>query len=434
MESDTAQPPRGKIFYGWWVVAASAVVNACGGGVYFYGFSVFFLPIKAALDISSAATSLVFSLSRAEGAVEGPIAGYLIDRYGPRRILSIGVVVVAIGYVMLSQVTTFWWFMIVYLGVISIAFNGSFAGSTMAVVNNWFIRRKGLAMAISIAAFSLGGAVIAPILSLGIQHFGWRPTAAAAGIFLAVTILPAARYLHPNPESMGLTPDGDQPESLTDQATRRTPSQVASVDFTVREALRTKSYWMLAVGTMVRTGTLGTIIVHFVPMMVWKGISEQNAALMLGAMAFLSVPMRIGLGWLGDRWSRSKMLAGGMALGGVSLFMFQSANGLWQLWAFLCVFSVVEGLSALNWALVGDYFGRGRFATLRGILSLVYSWGMIVMPVVAGTLFDRTESYRDVIWIFIGMYVVGTVVFTLIKRPRVPVRAGTVNQEAAIHT
>ncbi|MDP6302057.1 MAG: MFS transporter, partial [SAR202 cluster bacterium] len=76
MESDTAQPPRGKIFYGWWVVAASAVVNACGGGVYFYGFSVFFLPIKAALDISSAATSLVFSLSRAEGAVEGPIAGY----------------------------------------------------------------------------------------------------------------------------------------------------------------------------------------------------------------------------------------------------------------------------------------------------------------------------------------------------------------------
>ena len=128
------------------------------------------------------------------------------------------------------------------------------------------------------------------------------------------------------------------------------------------------------------------------------------------------------------------MLAGGMALGGVSLFMFQSANGLWQLWAFLCVFSVVEGLSALNWALVGDYFGRGRFATLRGILSLVYSWGMIVMPVVAGTLFDRTESYRDVIWIFIGMYVVGTVVFTLIKRPRVPVRAGTVNQEAAIRT
>ena len=348
--------------------------------------------------------------------------------------MSIGVVVVAIGYVMLSQVTTFWWFMIVYLGVISIAFNGSFAGSTMAVVNNWFIRRKGLAMAISIAAFSLGGAVIAPILSLGIQHFGWRPTAAAAGIFLAVTILPAARYLHPNPESMGLTPDGDPPESLTDQATRRTPSQVASVDFTVREALRTKSYWMLAVGTMVRTGTLGTIIVHFVPMMVWKGISEQNAALMLGAMAFLSVPMRIGLGWLGDRWSRSKMLAGGMALGGVSLFMFQSANGLWQLWAFLCVFSVVEGLSALNWALVGDYFGRGRFATLRGILSLVYSWGMIVMPVVAGTLFDRTESYRDVIWIFIGMYVVGTVVFTLIKRPRVPVRAGTVNQEAAIRT
>ncbi|HAL48143.1 MAG: hypothetical protein CL694_13000 [Chloroflexi bacterium] len=430
MQTETAQPPRGKFFYGWWVVAASAVVNACGGGVYFYGFSVFFLPIKAALNISSAATSLVFSLSRAEGAVEGPIAGYLIDRYGPRRILSIGVVVVAIGYVLLSQVNSFLWFMIVYLGIISIAFNGSFAGSTMAVVNNWFIRRKGLAMAISIAAFSLGGAIIAPILSLGIQHFGWRPTVAGAGIFLAVAILPAARYLHPSPESMGLTPDGDPPEQPSDDESNRTGRQVSEVDFTVREALRTSSYWMLAVGTMVRTGTLGTMIVHFVPMMVWKGVSEQNAAMMLGAMAFMSVPMRIGLGWVGDRWSRSKMLAAGMALGGVSLFMFQSANGLWQLWAFICVFSVVEGLSALNWALVGDFFGRGKFATLRGILSLVYSWGMIVMPVVAGTLFDRTDSYRSVIWIFIGMYVVGTVIFTVIKRPQTPVRSRARHSES----
>ena len=218
-----------------------------------------------------------------------------------------------------------------------------------------------------------------------------------------------------------MMPDGDPPEQPTDGETRRTAPQVASVDFTVREALRTSSYWMLAVGTMLRTGTLGTIIVHFVPMMVWKGISEQNAALMLGAMAFMSVPMRIGLGWLGDRWSRSKMLAAGMALGAVSLFLFQSANGLWQLWAFICVFSVVEGLSALNWALVGDFFGRGKFATLRGILSLVYSWGMIVMPVVAGTLFDRTDSYRVVIWIFIGMYMAGTIIFTVIKRPQTPV-------------
>ena len=409
-----------KVFYGWWVVAATCAVNAIGGGVYFYGFSVFFLPIKTALNLSSASTSLIFSLSRAEGAVEGPIAGYLIDKFGPRIMLTIGAFIVAIGYILLSQVNSFLWFLTIYLGIISLAFNATFSGSTMAVVNNWFIRRKGLAMAISIAAYSLGGSIIVPLLALGIHHLGWRTTMALSGIMLAAVVVPFAQLLRSSPEALGLKPDGDTPriESKLDEVGVK--PILSSVDFTVSEALRTKSYWLLAIGTMLRTGTLGTLIVHFVPIMVWKGNSEQTAAVMLGIMAFLSIPMRIGIGWLGDRWSRSKMLAAGMALGAFSLIILQNANSSFQVWLFISVFSVVEGLSALNWALVGDYFGRKRFATLRGILSLVYSWGMIVMPIVAGGIFDRTGSYNTVIWIFVGMYICGTILFLVIQRPRTP--------------
>ena len=409
-----------KVFYGWWVVAATCAVNAIGGGVYFYGFSVFFLPIKTALNLSSASTSLIFSLSRAEGAVEGPIAGYLIDKFGPRIMLTIGAFIVAIGYILLSQVNSFLWFLTIYLGIISLAFNATFSGSTMAVVNNWFIRRKGLAMAISIAAYSLGGSIIVPLLALGIHHLGWRTTMALSGIMLAAVVVPFAQLLRSSPETLGLKPDGDTPriESKLDEVGVK--PILSSVDFTVSEALRTKSYWLLAIGTMLRTGTLGTLIVHFVPIMVWKGNSEQTAAVMLGIMAFLSIPMRIGIGWLGDRWSRSKMLAAGMALGAFSLIILQNANSSFQVWLFISVFSVVEGLSALNWALVGDYFGRKRFATLRGILSLVYSWGMIVMPIVAGSFFDRTGSYNTVIWIFVGMYICGTILFLVIQRPRTP--------------
>jgi len=409
-----------KVFYGWWVVAATCAVNAIGGGVYFYGFSVFFLPIKTALNLSSASTSLIFSLSRAEGAVEGPIAGYLIDKFGPRIMLTIGAFIVAIGYILLSQVNSFLWFLTIYLGIISLAFNATFSGSTMAVVNNWFIRRKGLAMAISIAAYSLGGSIIAPLLAFGIHHLGWRTTMALSGIMLAAVVVPFAQLLRSSPEALGLKPDGDTPriESKLDEVDVK--PILSSVDFTVSEALRTKSYWLLAIGTMLRTGTLGTLIVHFVPIMVWKGNSEQTAAVMLGIMAFLSIPMRIGIGWLGDRWSRSKMLAAGMALGAFSLMILQNANSSFQVWLFISVFSVVEGLSALNWALVGDYFGRKRFATLRGILSLVYSWGMIVMPIVAGGIFDRTGSYNTVIWIFVGMYICGTILFLVIQRPRTP--------------
>ena len=410
-----------KVFYGWWIVTASGVINAFGGGVYFYGFSVFFLPIKQALTLSSASTSLVFSLSRAEGAIEGPLAGYLVDRFGPRKMITIGVVIVAIGYVLLSQVTNFTSFLIVYLGIISLAFNASFSGATMAVVNNWFVRRKGMAMSISIAAYSLGGAIIASLLALAIHHFGWRWAVTISGILLAAAVIPFAQLLRPSPESMGLLPDGDsEPYSPNDPSPSKRRS--ITVDFTVKEALSTRSYWLLATGTMLLTGTLGTLIVHFIPIMVWKGSSEPVAAAMLGTLAFISIPMRIGIGWLGDRWSRPKMLSAGMILGALSLIFLKNSAGLWQIWTFIVIFSVVEGISGLNWALVGDYFGRRRFATLRGILSLVYSWGMIIMPVTAGAIFDRTGSYDLAIWVFISMYTSGALIFAILKRPRLPER------------
>ena len=94
-------------------------------------------------------------------------------------------------------------FLIVYLGIISLAFNASFSGATMAVVNNWFVRRKGMAMSISIAAYSLGGAIIAPLLALAIHHFGWRWAVTISGILLAAAVIPFAQLLRPSPESMG---------------------------------------------------------------------------------------------------------------------------------------------------------------------------------------------------------------------------------------
>ena len=209
-------------------------------------------------------------------------------------------------------------------------------------------------MAISIAAFSLGGSIIAPLLAFGIHHLGWRTTLILSGVLLAVIVVPFAQLLKPSPEVMGLRPDGDSLNPPSEEDHQKNEVNEEIVDFTVREALKTKSYWVLAIGTMLRTGTLGTIIVHFVPMMVWKGNSEQSAAMMLGILAFLSIPMRIGIGWLGDRWSRPKLLSAGMALGAISLLWFQNAQGLKEIWIFICVFAIVEGLSALNWALVNE--------------------------------------------------------------------------------
>src|SRR5882724_6114016 len=95
------------LFYGWRMVAVGSALRVLGGGLYFYGFSVFFLPLSQDLGLSRAATSLVFSLARAQGAFEGPIAGYFIDRYGPRPLMILAILMTGVGHMLLSGVNSY---------------------------------------------------------------------------------------------------------------------------------------------------------------------------------------------------------------------------------------------------------------------------------------------------------------------------------------
>ncbi|MBI2888261.1 MAG: MFS transporter [Chloroflexi bacterium] len=402
-----------RLYYGWRIVALGAIANAVGGGIYQYGFAIFFLPISKDLNLSRASTSLVFSLSRAEGAFEGPVAGWLVDRFGPRYVLLVGALMTGVGYLLLAQVDSFPAFVLVYLAGISLGYNGGFAHTVLTAINSWFIRRRGLAMSLTISAHSLGGAVLAPLLSFLVVEFGWRTTSVIAGLAIWAFVIPAALGLKRSPESMGLAPDGDPAPAPLDGR-----PALADADFTLRQALRTPSYWVLALATTLRLSVINVISVHFIPLMVWKGTSEPTGALLLGVMSFLSVPCRIFLGWAGDRAPKNLVLALGMLLGVISFFLLQMAQELWHLWVFVLVFAVVESVNPLNWALVGDFYGRRNFATLRGLMGLVYTWGTALAPVLAGAAFDRWESYGLVVWGLALSYAVGAVVFALLRPPQ----------------
>ena len=170
------------LFYGWRMVAASAAVRVLGAGLHSYGFTVFFLPLSQELNLSRTATSFAFSLARAEGAIEGPIVGHLLHRYGPRPVMIIAVLLMGAGYLLLSQVESYVAFLIVYTGMISLAHAGGFMHAPMTLTNSWFIRLRARAMTINSAAYGLGGVLIAPVLSLIVHSWGWRWGAAFAGV------------------------------------------------------------------------------------------------------------------------------------------------------------------------------------------------------------------------------------------------------------
>lgn len=408
-----------RIFYGWHMVGLVSAIRIVGGGLHQFGFTVFFLPISQDLNISRAATSLAFSLSRAQGAIEAPLVGYLIDRYGPRPIVVTAVFLAGVGYILLSWVTTYTSFMVVYLGVICLAFVAGFVHSPMVVANSWFIRQRARAMTVVSAAVPIGGALISPLLAVGVASIGWRWAAFASGCIFLSVCLPLSFQLKRSPESMGLLPDGEvaPTESSAKATAGETNNDNSIVDFTSRQAMKTWVFWLLVVSMTARVTCYSTATVHFVPLMVWKGLSEGAAASLLGAFAFINLVAHFVLGWIADRVNKPKLLAACHLLPALSLPPLLAESGYWQLLFFTISFTFLDASFPIIWATVGDFFGRRHFATIRGMMSFFYMWGSFAGPIMAGAIYDRTQSYRLALWILLMLLSFATLLVLFLIRP-----------------
>jgi len=407
-----------RLFYGWRMIAVASALRVLGGGLYYYGFSVFFLPLSQDLGLNRAATSLVFSLARAQGAFEGPVAGYFMDRFGPRPLIIIAIMMTTMGHMLLSNVHSYLTLLLVYMGVVSLSFHAGFMDAPMVIANTWFIRKRAMAMAIVSASIGIGGFLLTPLLAMAIHTWGWRRAAFGSGIVFLVVGLPLALFVRRSPESMGLRPDGDPlPTSGDISATAKDNAHQEEANFTVAEALRTSSFWLLTIGTGLRIVTLSALNVHYVPIMVWKGLSQQRAAFFLAAQALLALPTHIFFGWIADRVNKPKLMAVAMLFAVVGLLFLIYAEEEWQLWFFIPLFSAVESTFPVNWATVGEFFGRKNFAKIRGTMSFVQTWGSVIGPVLAGAIYDRTQSYSSLLWGLVGVLLAVSCFYAMVIAP-----------------
>ena len=143
---------------GWQVVGACSFLAVFCGSIFVYGFPVFFLHIQRDLELSSAATSLIFALSRGEAGLAGPITGWIVDKFDSRPIIIFGGLMVGGGLAILSIVNTYWIFLVVFIGMVAVGNNTSFGQTFLAVINRWFVKRKAIAMTLVITSYTIGGA------------------------------------------------------------------------------------------------------------------------------------------------------------------------------------------------------------------------------------------------------------------------------------
>lgn len=458
--------PLPRLFYGWWIVLASLITDGIKQGSFNRGFTVYVIPIQNDLGLGAAAIGWADTLGRLMGGIQGPIMGYLTDRLGPGFMLAFGGITSGLGFILLSYTGNYFFFLLVFVGFLSVGFRSGYNNASIAAINNWFRRRRGLAMSLVSVGHGLGGA-IAPVAGWMVLTFGWQVAVRISGVGIILVVVPLSFLVKRSPESMGLQPDGDTPETVVAREANRDSNRdstrdagresgqlsgrasapanhrilgrlrgrsqwaIPDNDFTAREAMRTPAYWMLVLASGLRNTAHSGLSFLLAPLMVWflqQGGREQTeslqiAAFFVGLVAMSTIFFNPLIGWLGDRFPRKRLSALCMASGALSLcVLFSTSGSLWQLAAFSILLALSESANSLTWAQMGELFGRRSFATLRGWQhlpdQLISMWTAVWM----GMIYDATGSYYLALFPLIGIFVLSALTFLAIPRPRLPDR------------
>lgn len=417
-----------KVFYGWWIAVAGLISNFYQSGTFYYGFGAFFNPIVETFGWTRAATSAAFSIQQAESGAIAPFVGYFVDRFGPRRVMTAGVIVTGLGFMALAAVQSLWQF---YLAFLVIAIGSSFGGFIVVVttVNNWFVAKRGRAMAIMTTGAGLAGTLV-PLLVLLIDAFTWRGALVAVGVGTWVVGIPTSLAMRRRPEDYGLLPDGEQPQSAAaavSPGSGRSGSRHARVpegQFTVREALRSRTFWLFALAFGVSGIAGSALMVHLIPAETNVGISRETAGLAMTLLTLLSLVGRWTGGIAGDYVDRRFVLATSVVLQTLGILLLAVATSFWQFVLGLLLFSPGFGASVpTRWALLADYFGRRSFGSLMGIIMTTSMVIGIFSPIFAGWMFDVRHSYRLAFILLAFASLPSLPLFLMLRRP---VKAATV--------
>lgn len=503
------------MFYGWWLVGLSSFMLTLMSLTVFQGLGTMLVALERQFGWSRTALSGAFSLARVEGAVLGPIEGVLVDRVGTRRMVLIGYILMGLGFIWLSQIEMLgdvgilrtigllgaleftllitlraveFLFALTgyaapaeialdeslihfYLSYIFITLGSGLGGwlAIIAMINNWFSRRRSLAMAGAMSGIHFGGLLI-PVLALMIERLEFEGATLAIGVFLLVIIGPAFKLLRTRPEDVGMTPDGDPPvrssaasrgasggatgtgavaaESRGASASQ-TPQRVDDEpEFTAIQALKTPAFWMLTIAQVASSVAIVTLALHLVPKLTDTGMSLVAAGSVITTQTIIALPAQFVSGLIADKMSKTLLIAFFLLIQGIGILLFalfdliplplmpfdemsffglfdislEFLNVYWLAYVGALLYGIgFGGRSPLTTAIRGEYFGRKAFATIMGISQLPMNIAMIFAPLFAGYMFDTSGTYIVPFTMFAALTFMGAILMLFVRRPAAPI-------------
>ncbi|MBI4288470.1 MAG: MFS transporter [Chloroflexi bacterium] len=411
------RPALPGVFYGWWVVIASVVIYATFLGSH-QSFAVFFKPIQTEFGWSRTVTATAFLVGGLAVAFLSPVIGALSDRYGPRRVITAIGLSSAIGYSLLSQVQVQWQF----FGAFVLESSGmAFWVPLQTMVSRWFTQRRGLALGLTGIGGGIGQALYPPFAQYLIDRFDWRNAYIVLAGTMVVVVMSATQVLRGSPEDKGLRPYGE-PEIRGDGPFQS--PQAGAPAFRIKEALRTRAFWMILVGCGFGSVTLQMVWVHLAPYVTDPGIGASSlvGATLLSIIGWSNLAGKVVLGGISDRIGARATLVICYGMAGLAMVWLVVARELWMLYAFAGALGFFYGgWIPMQAALVGSVFGLASMGAVLGGIQTGTQAAGASGALLGGYVFDRTGSYQVAFLIGAGLFFTATMLVLLVRKPRLRV-------------
>ena len=404
-------------FYGWKLVGISFFILTLSSLVSFQGTGTFVVALERHFGWSRTLLSGAFALTRVQGAALGPIEGYLIDKFGPSRMVMAGFLVMGTGFVLFSLVQTAWHF---YVAFVVISLGAGLGGwlAMIAAVNNWFIKHRALALSIGMSGTHVAGLLV-PFLALSIESYGFQRVALGTGLLLIAIAIPAARLVRNRPEEYGMVPDGEHEPTKSEEGIEEEGEPEPA--FTAGEALRTRAFWCIAIAHIASAVPIVTLSIHLVPKLTDIGLSLSMAGVVVATYTVVALPTQFISGYLGDKFPKPPLIFVFLSLQAIALLVIAVTSSVAGAFLFAALFGVAfGGRMPLLFSIRGEYFGRKSFATIMGMSQLPSNFMMIGAPLFAGYMFDTTGTYFVPFSFFAAFTFLGAFLILFAKKPEPP--------------
>jgi len=340
----------------------------------------------------------------------------------------------------MNFITSLWAYYLVWGVTIGTGINLALTIAVDKMLTNWFISKRGLAQGIKFALMSIAGVILLPIVTWQVAGQGWRITCLTwAGIMFISAPFALLYIKQKRPEYYGLLPDGAKIEPGSEASTEgmidrgvEYASSFQEVEFTLRQALRTPTYWMITAAVAGHSIVYGGFTIHCIPFLTDIGISPTAAGGMMGLMVFFTMPSRFFGGFIADRVRKNRMqflMAGAFLLQAAGIGAFCLNQSIATVYVLLILYGLGNGaITPMYLLILGRYFGRKAYGSIHGSTTLLRAPVQIAAPVYAGWVYDTTGSYMNAFMVLTAIAALSAIIIFLLRQPKAPAHITDIRQ------